>query len=127
MSDSNNEAYKKFLKVTIPSYFFWMNVLRENLITLNKIIPQDKESRKEKEAHNKFISRMQSIGAWTNFQKHPEHILKIHHPKIMINGSDDEVNLNGFTFDCTTVNEYFNGSSEAGKNKKLSLINLVNG
>jgi len=28
------------------------------------------------------------------------------------------VNLNGFTFDCTTVNEYFNGSSEARKKQE---------
>ncbi len=111
----SDDEYRKFLKVAIPSYLFWMNVLRENLNTLNKLACETEKIMLKKDAWWKQIPKIQSVGAWANFHKHPGHVLKIHHPEIAIadDGDGKKSKKDVFVFDCKAANNYFNGSNEA--------------
>ena len=117
----DDEEYLSFLKVAIPSYLFWMNVLRENLNTLNKLACETEKLMLKRGAWKEQIPKIQSVGAWTNFQKHPGHILKIHHPRVVVNGNEDEIESNEFVFDCEAAQKYFSGPQKYEVQRKTEL------
>ena len=118
-------VYLKFLKVAIPSYLFWMNVLRENLKTLNKLAHENEELGIKIDAWKDLMPTIQSVGEWTNFHKHPGHVLKVHHPRIVIGGKDVGNNSNEYVFDCIAAKEYFDGNKKEQRIKKLQLDDLT--
>lgn len=122
---TDDEEYLGFLKVAIPSYLYWMNVLRENLTTLNHLASKNKELEIEKDAWRKLMPKIQSIGAWTNFHKHPRHILKIHHPRIIFSGNDDEIKSYEYVFDCTAAKDFFGCHPSEQEIKNSELDNLT--
>lgn len=124
LQDVKDEEYLSFLKVAIPSYLYWMNVLRENLTTLNHLASKNKDLKIEVNAWRELMPKIQSIGAWTNFHKHPRHILKIHHPRIIFSGNDDEIKSYEFVFDCTTAKDFFGcrPSEQEIKNSELDAL-----
>ncbi len=116
----DDEEYLSFLKVAIPSYLFWMNVLRENLFEFNTLADKNSSLNMKDCDLAILMPKLQSVRVWTNFQKHPGHAIKIHHPRIEITGDNrqsTEINNDEYVFDCLAARCFF--SSNASNKDRL--------
>jgi hypothetical protein len=114
----DDEEYLSFLKVAIPSYLFWMNVLRENLCEFNELAKKNSSLNIADCDLEALMLKLESVRVWTNFQKHPGHAIKIHHPRIEITGDNEqstEINNDEYVFDCLAAKCFFSSKKNSIK------------
>jgi hypothetical protein len=125
----DDEEYLSFLKVAIPSYLFWMNVLRENLCDFNELAKKNSSLNITDCDLKALMPKLQYVRVWTNFQKHPGHAIKIHHPRIEISDDDEQsqkAHDKEYVFDCKAAKKFFK-SKDSNKDQldKLTQSNNI--